>query len=225
MDLPRIEQVAFGWEGQGLHIPRPGSTTWAIYRLGKEAAIITRPYEKGMTVANSMGLERFYGQSYYEWKYYKDYFVNHVYLAGGVPVPEDLELVHMIREQLETFRDHRALIIGMIDFIDKFNANTRPVEQMLADMNPMREEAKRLYIEQSYEDSSAVLKEAMSRFDEINAEAVKLKEQALLWIYIIEWSVVSATFLITGIIIWALMVRRKLYREVKITRGPTGGVR
>jgi len=217
LNLPNIENVKFAGE-QGVHDPRAGSTVWAVYRVGKEAAIVTRPFGEGMTVANAMGLERF-SQPYYEWSYYKDYFINHAYFSAKIEIPEDLELVHRVREQLETFRDQRSFVIGTIDFIDKFNANTRPVEEMLAETTPMREEAEELYIDQRYEESAAVLQMATERFEEINEAAVKLKDQALLWIYIIEWSAVSATSLVTGVIIWALMVRRKLYREVGITRG------
>ncbi len=217
LDLPGFEQVSFASE-QGIHDPREGSTTWAVYRKGKEAAIITRPFGKGMSVANSMGIERF-TQPFYEWKFYKDYFINHVYVAGGAPVPADLELVHKIRDQLKEFRDSRSYIIGMIDFIDKFNANTRPVENMMAETLPLRTNAENLYLKQQYQEAQQVLEEASERFQEINSEAIRLREQALFWIYVIEWTAVSATFLIVGVVLWALMVRRKLYREVKVTRG------
>jgi hypothetical protein len=216
INLPGFESVKFADE-QGIHIPRPGATVWAVYRRAKEAAIMTRRYGEGMAVANAMGLERFI-QPYYEWKYYKDYFVNHAYMAASVEIPEDLELVHNVREELENFRDQRSFVIGMIDFIDMFNANTRPVEEMLAETTPMREEAEELYIDQRYEEAASTLREASARFDEINEAAVKLKEQALIWIYVIEWSAVSATSLVAGVIIWALMIRRKLYREVSVTR-------
>ena len=216
LNLPGIEQVAFA-DQQGLHVPRPGATTWALYKRGKEAAIITRPYGKGMTVANSMGLERF-KQPYYEWKYYKDYFINHVYMAARVDIPQDLELVHSVRAGLESFRDRKTMILAMIDFIDKFKANTRPVEKMLADLEPVREKAEKLYLEQRYEESASLIDEAMKKFNEIDSLAVKLRDQALLWIYLIEWSAVSATSLLTGVLIWTLMVRRRLYREVGTTR-------
>jgi len=217
LNLPNIENVKFASE-QGIHDPRAGSTVWAVYRVAKEPAIITRKFGEGMAVANAMGLERF-SQPYYEWNYYKDYFINHAYFSAQVEIPADLELVHRVREQLETFRDQRSFVIGIIDFIDKFNANTRPVEVMLAETAPMREEAEELYIDQRYEECAALLQAASQRFEEINDAAIKLKDQALLWIYIIEWSAVSATSLVTGVIIWALMVRRRLYREVGITRG------
>jgi len=216
LDIPGIETVAFADE-QGVHDPREGATVWARYRKGQEAAIVTRPFGQGVGVANSMGVERFM-QPYYEWKFYRDYFINHVYKAAGVPVPDDLDLVHRIREQLHGFRDHRAYMIGMIDFIDKFNANTRPVEEMLANTLPLRDQAEDLYLDLRYEEAQEVMDQAIEMFEEIEAEAVKLREQALFWIYVIEWSAVSATFLMTGIVIWALMIRRRLYREVSVTR-------
>jgi hypothetical protein len=106
----------------------------------------------------------------------------------------------------------------MIDFIGRFNANTRPVEQMLAEATPMRREAEGLFIDQRYEESSSMLIAATRRFDDINEAAIELRNQALLWVYIIEWSAVSATSLIAGIIVWSLMVRRRLYREVGVTK-------
>jgi len=216
LELPGIEEVAFADE-QGIHLPREGAITWAIYRKGREPAILSRPYGRGNTVANSMGLERFV-QPCYEWKYYKDYFINHAYFSAGVPVPADLELVHRIREQLETFMDRRKFVMGTIDFIDRFNANTRPVEEMVDEIIKMKGKAVTLYLEQRYEEASETIGIIMERFVEIDAEAVRLRNQALLWVYVIEWLAVSATGLLSGVVVWALMVRRRLFREVGVTR-------
>jgi hypothetical protein len=48
---------------------------------------------------------------------------------------------------------------------------------------------------------------------------VKIRERALLWVYITEWFVVTGTMIICGSVIWALMIRRRLYKEVAVTRG------
>lgn len=48
--------------------------------------------------------------------------------------------------------------------------------------------------------------------------AFRLKDQAMLWIYLIEWSVVTSTFTICGVVVWTLMVRRRYYREIGSTR-------
>jgi hypothetical protein len=33
-----------------------------------------------------------------------------------------------------------------------------------------------------------------------------------------EWLVISGTSMITGFVLWTLMVRRRLYREVQVTK-------
>jgi hypothetical protein len=49
--------------------------------------------------------------------------------------------------------------------------------------------------------------------------ALEARDAALFWIFVTEWLVVSGTGLICGFAIWTLMVRRRMYREVGITRG------
>jgi len=45
-----------------------------------------------------------------------------------------------------------------------------------------------------------------------------LKDRALLWVYIIGWLAVTATALVSSFLLWSIMVRRRLYREVQLTR-------
>ncbi len=49
-------------------------------------------------------------------------------------------------------------------------------------------------------------------------EAKDAKDSALLWIYVIEWMATTATALMSGVVVWWLMIRRRLYREVTVTR-------
>ncbi len=214
--LPGFERMTFA--DLGVQVPRQGATVRAVYRMRKDPLIVSRPFEQGMTLSHTPGLERF-TVAWWEWEYHLDYFANHMYFAAQVPIPRDLELVHRIRSQLKSFRDRGTLVEGMIDFIDKFGANTRPVELMLDEARPMREEAEALYNELKYEESGQVLDRAITRFDEIYDEALRLKDQALFWVYVIEWLSVTAAFMVAGVILWSLMVRRKLYREVATTRG------
>ena len=52
----------------------------------------------------------------------------------------------------------------------------------------------------------------------LEGKATKLKDKALFWIYLIEWMVTTGIFLFSGFMLWSLMVRRSLYREVKTTK-------
>jgi hypothetical protein len=48
--------------------------------------------------------------------------------------------------------------------------------------------------------------------------ALRLKDRALQWIHGIEWAVLAGTSVLVSSLIWALMVRRRLYREARSTR-------
>jgi hypothetical protein len=54
--------------------------------------------------------------------------------------------------------------------------------------------------------------------ENLRIDALVLKDRALFWIYVIEWLSVSGTFLLAGFVLWTLMVRRRLYRQVASTR-------
>ena len=82
-------------------------------------------------------------------------------------------------------------------------------------------DAQRLFIQQEYEESLSVLYELEEEFELLSQELVELKSRALLWIYVVEWLTVSGTAIICGVVLWTLMIRRRLYREVKITRATT----
>ena len=53
---------------------------------------------------------------------------------------------------------------------------------------------------------------------QIEAKSVELKDRALFWIYVIEWLVVSGVSMLCGFLLYTLMVRRRMYREVSVTR-------
>ncbi len=52
----------------------------------------------------------------------------------------------------------------------------------------------------------------------ITMEAVRLKDEVLLWVYLVEWLAVSGTGTGCGFILWTLMVRRRSFKEVETTR-------
>jgi hypothetical protein len=60
--------------------------------------------------------------------------------------------------------------------------------------------------------------EAIAEAEAAEEEAVRVKNSALFWIYVIEWLVVTATLMISGMVVWGLMVRRRYFREVRSTR-------
>jgi len=62
------------------------------------------------------------------------------------------------------------------------------------------------------------MKALLGDLKRLEVDAVKLKNSALAWVFLIEWLSVSSTMLVCSVLIWQLMVRRRVYREVGVTR-------
>lgn len=138
--------------------------------------------------------------------------------ATGRKLPDDVVLVHSLRGKFGKFISTSAFIYSLLDFIDKFGANDAPVVSKMKTIIDKSDEGRRQYLMQEYEQASSTMDEAIADMETLRSEAMKLKDRALLWVYIVEWLAVSGAFLMAGFAVWSLMIRRKLYREVAVTR-------
>jgi len=157
-------------------------------------------------------------EPFQQWIYYIDFATNLIYFSAGLRVPQDLELVHSIRFQLAKFMEDRTVLISLLNFVEKFGANTNSVERKLSSLDGDYARAQELYREQDWEGALQTLKDLHSSVSRLEEDAIRLKNRALFWIYVIEWFTVMGTLFVTGFILWTLMVKRRLYGEVKVTR-------
>ena len=155
---------------------------------------------------------------FYRWEYWKDVIARIVYFPVRAKIPEDLSVTHTLRMKIGEYASEKGLVLSMIDFADKFGANTNPLDQHLAQAEAQREKVDELWIKEQYEKCLPAMDDAMKTLSQVMDEAVRAKDRALLWVYIVEWLTVSGTAILTGVVIWSLMVRRRLYREVETTR-------
>jgi len=147
-----------------------------------------------------------------------DLLLNIIYWSVGRRPIEDIELVHAVRKAYEAFAQERRMILSLVDYIDKMGASGRPVEQGLDDIIPLRREARSLYVEEEYAQALGhmmVVKEAMK---DLQAMASKLCKRAMVWVYVVDWLAITGTSMVCVFLLWSLMVRRSLYREVGTTR-------
>ncbi|MBU7004965.1 MAG: hypothetical protein HXS50_05320 [Theionarchaea archaeon] len=159
-----------------------------------------------------------WGVDFMKWNYYPDLTVYAVYYSSGKEVPQDVELMHLLRSELINYKMQKDVLVSLINFVEKVGANVVGLEMMIRDVDAIREEAGDLYIMQDYEECVATLERGRRELDRIEMEAVEVKARAFLWIWLIEWLAVSGAFMVTGTILWTLMIKRRLYREVKTTR-------
>jgi len=111
-----------------------------------------------------------------------------------------------------------GMLYSLLDFIERFGASTQKIQREIARLNSIQKDAEGLYLNQDFEAALDRESNVFQLFSRVETQAVKLKERALLWVYAIEWTAVSGVFAVVAFATWSLMVRRRLYREVGMTK-------
>ncbi len=216
--VPEVSQWPMNSASHGDMIPRDGSAVHAIWKGRETAAVASRDYGQGKALQIAHGWDNIPADTVALYSYLPDLLFNEIFFVAEVPPPPNLVVVHTIRLDLIQLRERRESIIALIDFVDKFGADTREIDEDLSEFDDIVEEIENLYISSLYDDVSSSIMEAAELIEDFEEHAVGLKERALLWIYLVEWSAISATSLFAGAVVWSLMVRRRLYRAVSTTR-------
>jgi hypothetical protein len=219
VDLPGMTQYKVLTAGTyGVEEPREGATTIAWFVPNKQDAIIIRPYGEGQALACVPGLDKIDGASITDWPFVVDFWINQMWYLAGVEIPEDIQLVHQLRSDSLTYHSEKSMAISVIQFVEKFGAQTDELNELLSEADDMKKESDRLYMEDRYSEALDKLREAFEGLLRLGERCVETKEAALLWVYTIEWLAVTGTLTVVGVVLWSLMVRRRLYREVSVTR-------
>lgn len=202
--------------------PQQGAITWAWARgaypgiLGEDPPLVLSwEYGEGMTwtigqVGGPEGLWR-------DQIYGLDMFVNIVLHSLGRPLPEDIVLVNTIRQRFQHLGEMVSSLYSYMDFVERFGASSsrlmaeqRAVEEIVAG-------AEDLYLDGLYQDSLSELERGEEVIQGLEKMVVRWKDQALLWIYAIEWALVTGTLTLAGSFTYAVMLRRRLYRQAGLT--------
>jgi len=156
--------------------------------------------------------------SLYRWKWHVDALLNFVYWPCKVAIPEDLLLVHRVRESMWDIDVTRGYVLSAMEFADKIGANLQAIDRKLSVLDSKRRDCNGLYLRGEMEEAHRELAEVKAAYLDLVDEVLLARKKALLWIFAIEWLVVTPTFVISGVALWSMMIRRRAYREVKATR-------
>jgi hypothetical protein len=219
--------------GRAAHriIGKQGTATvaWAIGdSLGKIPYMITWDYAegRGMTIGDSLQLTFWsdiasisnpgYGAT--QNPYGLDILMNMVlYLTDG-NLPSDVLVVHNMRSQFIEYRIKMSLLASLADFAEKFGADSGRMGELMSPISDKYRQAKESYLGQDFETAGNLMNSIFEEISEAEDQVVKIKESVLIWVYIVEWLTVTSTLMISSFVIWTIMVRRKLYREVGTTQ-------
>jgi hypothetical protein len=120
--------------------------------------------------------------------------------------------------RMRLVNDDINMLISLIEMVEKFGGSGYELNQLVIDIQEERKGAVDLYIEADLDGGLASLGSVLDMIDEAMEEAIRVRNEAAFWIFVTEWAVVSGTSMLAGVAIWVLMVRRRLYRDVEITR-------
>jgi len=152
------------------------------------------------------------------WEFHIDFVCNlHIYPAQ-VPLPADYLRTHILRNKLAEYSQLRKTVIDILAFADMFGANTAQADDRITSADEKMAEARALYITKELDESGKLIDQGFTSLEQAQILAMKAKDRALIWVYAIEWLAVTGTALVCGFVLWSLMVRRRIYKEVGATR-------
>jgi hypothetical protein len=218
VDFPNMEKLIMNWGHHGDLIPREGSIIWANWKGRGTPALVSGTYGDGTVLHYDHGWDTIPDDVKRTWRYLPDYIFNHLCFITGLPFPDDLELTHEARALFAAVDEQTRVAISVIEFIDKFGANSRPFETQLADTQDQKLQAEDAYLQGDLNGAAGILADLNDELTRISSDMMEAKNRAMFWIFVIEWLAVTATGMVCGFILWTIMIRRKLYREVKATR-------
>ena len=219
-DLPFLQNYACS-----VVIPREGSQVLAISTIDRSKYIgwenpffSTWDYAgNGRVFAMTGDWTPGGGVLFLEWEFLPDFVTNLMLYCSKRAIPQDYTVVHQVRDSLATLGFRKMLIASLVDFVETFGANPRKILLVVQQCDEAQREASDFYLRQELSQALNEAKSALDLMSRAEEVAEQVKDDALLWVYVSEWLVVTATSLVCGVLVWALMLRRRLYREVRMT--------
>ena len=209
-----------------LVIPRQAAGTLA-YQIGNFPALGMVPYlavwdygeGRAMTSGDFMG-NGWFGVpgSPASNQYSPDILMNMIFHLTKRDLIDDVIAFHRVKANFMQFRTRMLVLVSLRDFIDRFGANTQVIQDEINRLEDIYRTAETLYMEHDFDGSDGIIQTGLREFTKAEVMAMREKDAALLWIYVIEWLIASSTLIISGMVLWTLMVRRRLYRSVQVTR-------
>ncbi len=203
-------------------VAKPGATIWADLRPRNTPWLVS--WRPG---GSNSGMLWILAHRFDDWwlednnPYALDVATNLILYSLNRPLISDIQARKEAKHLFATFQMQKSLILSMMEWADAFGANTLALSRRLAGLDQGMAGAIGDYLEQDYPAAIHFLQSVSPIATEIALEVVRLKDGALIWVYLIEWLAVTGTGMLCAFVLWLLMIRKRVYREVLATRsGP-----
>ncbi len=202
-------------------IPKEGSLVWAWFVGGFRRNDVPYLLSIGYGRGTGWSLGDCFMRDWWSTQnnpYALDIYVNWIWQSAGRNPASDAALVHSVRAMFGQYRLNKLLLLSLMDFAETFGASTVSINVRLSEVDRTKNEAEDLYLGQDIPAASEGMEGAIARIQGLIGRASELKNKALLWVYSLEWLTMTATALVAGVVLWTLMIRRRMYTEVGATR-------
>ena len=196
--------------GAGYGTVTPFLTWWEV---GEGRCLAITPYYPG--TASSLKSS---GNPFTSWEYYPDFLRNYHLYVGEREIPSDPLMLHRITIALEECQAWQGMLMSVTEFVSSFGGNPEPLYDRLDLVEEQYEKVYDRYLEYEFEESLSITQDLLVNLESSTEFAIDIKDQTMLWIYLIEWTTLTSTAVLAGITVWSLMVRRHLFKTVEITR-------
>ena len=133
-------------------------------------------------------------------------------------LPENPAIFEEITRQLIDLNEMRSYLIELLSFVETFGGRIDKLHAWIVEADELKALADQSYLEGDFDECLVRLADVKEEHLAISLGAIEAKRDALFWVYVVEWCSLMATFMVSGIILWSLMIRRRLYREVSTSR-------
>ena len=193
-------------------------TPFVLDREERNPVISYWDYAEGRALIFASDWHGYGTRAMQHWQFFDDAVINMVYHVSAVQLPPDPIIANQIRTSFKNFRIREGALHAVLEIVEQFGANTMPVRQDLGEVNDIRRAGESLYLSQQYVEALAEMDTALEELSSLEKRAVELQKRALIWIYAIEWLAITGTCMITGFVVYELMIKQRLFREVGATR-------
>jgi len=201
-----------------LQLPREGSRVWAVTDNPSRWPLMTYWEAGGSVLCFASKFPNGVMPWAENWALFPQAMIYMVYRTAGRELPGDHLMFRRLTSYFSEYQTHGAILTSLLSFIDQFGGSVKRLYDEMDQISELKSEASALFLGEEYEESLVVMERARERQSELVETGLAEKDRALLWIYVLEWCVVTSTLLLSGAVLWTLMVRRRLYSQVGQTK-------
>ena len=200
-------------------VPKEGSELWATVNHPQRYPLMTY-WEIGegavLCFASKFpnGVQRWTR----DWDHFAQAVIYLVYRTTDKDLPRDPLLHRNLLASFQSYEQMNSILVSLFSFIEMFGGRANALYETLDEIVSEKGQAEEVYLEGGFDECLNIMAEIKAKQYSVMKASFEARDSALFWVHITEWCAITGASILGGILIWALMVRRRLYREVKVTR-------